>query len=180
MKILDIITEMESSNTCVWSILGDGGVVVVHPNHPNYPTDLFGQKSNNRYVYQYQIDDRDITKTMVFMRNLDINTEMESSQTCMWSILGDGGVAVVHSNHPNYAAELFGQKSNNRYQYQIDDRDITKTMVFMRNLDIITEMESSQTCMWSILGDGGVAVVHSNHPNYPAEMFDNSSLQRRY
>ena len=55
------------------------------------------------------------------------------------------------------------QKSNNRPQ--IDERDIRKTMVFMRILDIITEMESSKTCMLSILGDGGAVVVHSNHSN---------------
>ena len=136
------------------------------------PVDVGIQKSN----YRHQIVDRDITKTMVFMRNLDIITEMESSQTCMWSILGDGGVAVLHSNHSNYPTDLFGQKSNDRHQ--IDDRDIRKTMVFMRDLDIITEIESSQTCMWSILGDGGVAVVHSNHSNYPAELCDDQLMDR--
>ena len=59
------------------------------------------------------------------------------------------------------------QKSNNRHQ--IIDRDIRKTMIFMRILDIIKEMERTSMCNLSILGDGGVVVLHSNHPNYPTE-----------
>ena len=136
------------------------------------PVDVGGQKSN----YQHQIVDRDIRKTMVFMKILDVIIEMGSSKACMLSILGDGGVAVLHPNHPNYPTELFGQKSN--YRHQIVDRDIRKTMVFMRILYIITEMESSKTCMLSILGDGGVAVLHPNHPNYPTELFDDKLIVR--
>ena len=59
------------------------------------------------------------------------------------------------------------QKSNNRHQ--IIDRDIRKTMIFRRILDIIKEMERTSMCNLSILGDGGVVVLHSNHPNYPTE-----------
>ena len=71
--------------------------------------------------------------------------------------------------------DVGGQKSNNRPQI---DRDIRKTMVFMKILDIITEMESSKTCMLSILGDGGVTVIHPNHPNYPTVQFGEQSLRR--
>ena len=45
----------------------------------------------------------------------------------------------------------------------IKNKNRNITMVFMRILDIITEMESSKTCMLSILGDGGVTVIQPNH-----------------
>jgi hypothetical protein len=50
VRILDIITEMDSSKTCMLFILGDGGVVVVHSNHPNYPTVQFGEQSLRRSI----------------------------------------------------------------------------------------------------------------------------------
>ena len=68
------------------------------------------------------------------------------------------------ARHP---VDVHIQKSNNRHQ--IIDRDIRKTMIFMRILDIIKEMERTSMCDLSILGDGGVVVLHSNHPNYPTE-----------
>ena len=77
-------------------------------NETHRPVDVGVQKWNN----QHPNDDRDtIRKTKVFMKILDIITEMESSKTCMLSILGDGGVTVIHPNHPNYPTNLFGEQS---------------------------------------------------------------------
>ena len=79
-----------------------------------------------------------------------------------------GAWGAETKSDPRRPVDVRIQKSNNRPQI---DRDIRKTLVFMRILDIITEMESSKTCMLSILGDGGVTVLHPNHPNYPFATF---------
>jgi hypothetical protein len=111
------------------------------------PVDVGDQKSNNRY----RIDDRDIRKTMVFMKILDIITEMESNKTCMLSILGDGGVTVLHPNHPNYPTDLFGEKSMGR-----SSSEVNKTM----DVPVLNRLEAVQPKNGVV---GEIDACHLNH-----------------